>query len=255
MAERVPVSSCESILEVHDHPYSVAAPVHPIFESGTYVIQVPKDQIYRVPPPENALIIEEHRNEGKKKESFCCSCSLCCFFSIAILIIIVAVVLALCFALLKPQNPRFQVQKLVVKNQLSGKSHSRPEYDITLQVHNPNGRSDISYQQGVISLLFKQQNIATGKFPSFHQKNKSSRDINTALESSNSKLPKDIESSMRSSKSKVNVSFSLEINVTARMKTSSFGTGNAKVLVKCNFTVDTLSKSTRILSQECQTHR
>ncbi|PQM41445.1 hypothetical protein Pyn_20596 [Prunus yedoensis var. nudiflora] len=30
------------------------------FRSGTYIVRVPKDQIYRVPPPEHATIVERH---------------------------------------------------------------------------------------------------------------------------------------------------------------------------------------------------
>ncbi|KAL2242254.1 UNVERIFIED_CONTAM: NDR1/HIN1-like protein 13 [Sesamum indicum] len=48
----------------------------PTFQSRTYVVQIPKDQIYRVPPPENAHMLEERtRNPAKKKRSSCCLCS------------------------------------------------------------------------------------------------------------------------------------------------------------------------------------
>ncbi|XP_066388582.1 NDR1/HIN1-like protein 13 [Miscanthus floridulus] len=45
---------------------AAATPTH-----DTYVVQVQKDQIYRVPPPENAYLAERYRNErgggGNKK--------------------------------------------------------------------------------------------------------------------------------------------------------------------------------------------
>ncbi|KAL0368813.1 UNVERIFIED_CONTAM: hypothetical protein Scaly_1100200 [Sesamum calycinum] len=40
----------------------------PTFHPRTYVVQILKDQIYRVPPPENAHMLEERtRNPPKKK--------------------------------------------------------------------------------------------------------------------------------------------------------------------------------------------
>lgn len=55
-------------------PPSVSS--RPAFHSGTYVVQVPKDQIYRVPPPENALMVAERtRNQDKQRRSSCCFCS------------------------------------------------------------------------------------------------------------------------------------------------------------------------------------
>ncbi|KAK4434185.1 NDR1/HIN1-like protein 13 [Sesamum alatum] len=58
----------------------------PTFHPGpaTYVVQIPKDQIYRVPPPENAHMLEERtRNPPKKKRSSCCLCS--CFSSLVMI--------------------------------------------------------------------------------------------------------------------------------------------------------------------------
>ncbi|KAK2659702.1 hypothetical protein Ddye_006235, partial [Dipteronia dyeriana] len=42
------------------HQPSSLYPTTPAFRPGTFIVRVPKDQIYRVPPPENALIIERH---------------------------------------------------------------------------------------------------------------------------------------------------------------------------------------------------
>ncbi|KAL6578320.1 hypothetical protein OROMI_010648 [Orobanche minor] len=49
----------------------------PVFTPGTYVVQVPKDQIYRVPPPENASMLEQRINGGHNKRGQCCF-SRCC---------------------------------------------------------------------------------------------------------------------------------------------------------------------------------
>ncbi|OMO94284.1 hypothetical protein COLO4_16431 [Corchorus olitorius] len=66
------------------------------FRSGTYVIQVPKDQIYRVPPPENALIAQRHQNNNIQgnKDTPCCSRLWCCIVFIIVVLLLVLAILA-----------------------------------------------------------------------------------------------------------------------------------------------------------------
>jgi len=56
----------------------VALPAENTQSAGIYVVQVPKDQIYRVPPPENAILAEHHgkpfRSNKKKPHRSCCLC-------------------------------------------------------------------------------------------------------------------------------------------------------------------------------------
>ncbi|EEF48481.1 conserved hypothetical protein [Ricinus communis] len=243
MAERAtspPPPPPQPTLILHDPVISQSPP---IFESGTYVVQVPKDQIYRVPPPENALIVERHRNPQQKKRTRYCSFFCCCFLIVATAVIAIALGIGLSFAFFKSKNPEFRVQRFIVKNNTS---HHYPDYDITLKVRNPNDKSDILYMQGgVASLLYKDQKMAAGKFPTFHQDNKNSTYIGIVLKGQ----------SIKGAKPKMHVSFSLKIGIPAKMKTSSFISGEVKIVVKCEFMVDTLAKGTRILSQQCQTNR
>ncbi|XVF36736.1 hypothetical protein REPUB_Repub19eG0083900 [Reevesia pubescens] len=65
------------------------------FRPGTYVVQVPKDQIYRVPPPENALIAERHRSnhQGNKIDNRgCCSRRLIWLLSFVILVVVLGLI-------------------------------------------------------------------------------------------------------------------------------------------------------------------
>lgn len=62
-----------------DDPLPVSS--QPAVQPATYVVQVPKDQIYRVPPPEHAFILaERHANQKKQKGSCCLSGQACCSF-------------------------------------------------------------------------------------------------------------------------------------------------------------------------------
>ncbi|CDY15843.1 BnaA04g12680D [Brassica napus] len=48
-------------------------PPHSIPELETYVVQVPRDQVYWTPPPEHAKYVEERRNNPEKNKKNGCS--------------------------------------------------------------------------------------------------------------------------------------------------------------------------------------
>jgi hypothetical protein len=73
--------------------------------------------------------------------------------------------------------------------------------------------------------------------------------------SNNVVLPTEIEKSMKTQKPRVQVSFSLKMDVMARMRIGLLNSGSMKLAVACDLTVDTLAKDTRILTQKCRTER
>ncbi|KAJ0086574.1 hypothetical protein Patl1_08502 [Pistacia atlantica] len=95
MAERLPTATDPNVNPnqpfLHDSN-------DPTLRSSTYVVQIPKDQVYRVPPPENALIVERH---DKEKAKSCCSCCICCGVFIAIVVIAIGIMAAITIIFLK----------------------------------------------------------------------------------------------------------------------------------------------------------
>jgi hypothetical protein len=261
MAERATSSQEEHDDEPpsSEQPESGAQPPA-AFRPGTYVVQVPKNQIYRVPPPENALIAERHRNpagnneENNNNNRRCGCCSLCsCLSSLLIvLLIVLGLIAGIISVLLGPKDPTFYVERVVFK----AKSRS-PEYDITLRAKNPNKFAGILYKKGgVASLSFRQREIGRGNYPTFFQDHTNSTVFGIVFHGSNEiMLPREIEKSMKSLKAKVQVSFSLKLDVMARMRIGILKSGSMKFSVACDLTVDTLAKDTRVLEQKCHTKR
>lgn len=226
---------------------------HCSFPSGTYVVQVPKDQIYRVPPPHNARIAERQKNRQppSSKRSGCCKCLLCLFLLVVIVLIVIGVLVGISILFAKPRNPLFRVDSLVVRNSTGSR-----EYDLKLEAQNPNAETGILYKEGgVASLRFKESQIAHGKYPSVHQGKKKTVAVPMVLKGSNSRLPEEMKKSLQTGNTKVHVSFLLNISVPARMKSGFFSEQNSDIAVVCNFTVDTLAPGTRVLSQRCETTR
>ncbi|CAL0305552.1 unnamed protein product [Lupinus luteus] len=235
-------------------PYATTSPKLqiPYIGPGTYVVQVPKDQVYRIPPPENARIAEYYRNSpGKDKKRSCCCCFfICLIVFIVILIIIGALIGGLFSIVLKPKNPKFSIQRFQLKNS------THPLYNIILKVNNPNSKVGINYKEGGdVSLSLKQREIASGAYPSFYEAHDSSKEIRLALKASKYDLPKEVNKSMKNKKKKVNVTFTLTMKLHAQMKMWSLRSGTITYSITCQVKVDTLAKNTRVISQQCETKR
>lgn len=207
--------------------------------TATYVVQIPKDQIYRVPPPENALIVQQYLNPPVKKRR--CSGLLWVLIILLILALVIGITLGALYFFLKPTSPEFSIARVRVKDQNS----TSPTYEISLQAKNRNEMLGVCEGSGDASLSFKQKNIASGGFPASCQGNKGSSDLELVLVG---------EKGLKDSKS-ANGPVSLDLMVKASMqgKLWALNTKSSDMEVACNFRVSTLGTGTKVLSQECRT--
>ncbi|MCD9639759.1 hypothetical protein HAX54_024480 [Datura stramonium] len=237
----------------------------PPFASGTYVVQVPKDQIYRVPPPENALIVENHRNQNQRRSSrsCCCCCSDRCICVVVLVVvgIIIGLVIGLTKLFSKHDDPQFSVKQVLVKKLQENQSDKRPQYvyNVTIEAKNPNQRSEISYNykgNGDISLYFKQKKIGHGDFPYLEQDPKSSMVIEVILGNGEiDKLPEEVKRSMNSTNSKQRLSLSISMDVPIKFKVWRISSRNRNIRVSCSLTVNILTKNSPISKQRCLSKR
>ncbi|MED6108316.1 hypothetical protein PIB30_022595 [Stylosanthes scabra] len=224
--------------------------IHINNNNGTYVIQVPRDQVYRVPPPENASMVEKYQNSnrtGNKKRQ--CRLNARTILYIAIALGIGCLLIGIHYILNMAYDPKFVIQHFNFDKETNPST-----YNIGLQVYNPNLRAGLSYKDGRVSLLWKQQEIAEGAFPHVFQEHGSSIVMRLALRQCKcSVMPKEIQESMTNVKKKVHVTFSLSMKFHAQATTWKLSGWKKKYHVLCRVTVDTLTKDTHVLSQDCQT--
>ncbi|KAA0064830.1 hypothetical protein IC582_006073 [Cucumis melo] len=224
-------------------------PDPPFFSSGTYVVQIPKDQIYRIPPPENALIVQRHRNPSvvtSSRRRSCCFRIFLPIFIVLLLIIILALLIPPLIALPKP--PVFKLTKFKL-------TPSTRNFNINLDILNPNSAGSISFKSpSRVSLSFRKSQLATTKFPLIRQDHGSKKNVALSLRAK-SAFPKELQRRMKSSKTKLHTSLSLKMNLLAETKGRLSNRRNVKFVVTCSFTVNTLGKTSRILSQDCESER
>ncbi|OVA07619.1 hypothetical protein BVC80_8349g1 [Macleaya cordata] len=259
MEERV-----KSFSDLHQNQQPLPPPPPPqasfpiATSQGTYIVQVPKTQIYRVPPPENALIVERHLNPVNQKNPRW-SFLFWFFIVVAIVVVVVGICAAIIYFSINPKSPTFVVSKVIVQNQNSHNHLSDPpQYHITLSSENPNEGMGIIYQDGGSSKLsFKQKEIATGKPPSLYQGNKDIKAIRFDLTGLNVVLPHEIIKSMKgggnNASKKASVSLSLSVNVPVKMKIAFIKSWNMNMAITCNFRVSSLAKDIHVLSEDCHT--
>ncbi|XP_077214220.1 NDR1/HIN1-like protein 13 [Tasmannia lanceolata] len=246
------LSMAEWVLPPDDKPDSSPEPAP--HRSGTYVVQVPKDQIYRFPPPENAVLAERYRIPIRSKNP-CCHCLSWLFGVIGVLIFLLVVSGAIFYIVVNPRLPRYQIHHVHVKNTPTlHKHHPKPEYQITITSENPNARMDFSYLKGgSATLSYKhQQHIAKGKPPKFDQGYRDSTEFQLALTGSDVGLPHDVEKSLKNEQSKIHIPLSLSLDLPVRIKVSALRSWNMNMAVRCDMVASSLAKDAHIVSQMCQ---
>ncbi|XP_020105086.1 NDR1/HIN1-like protein 13 [Ananas comosus] len=216
----------------------------------TYIVQVPKDQIYRVPPPENAYLVEHYRKQLSSRRRRRCPC-----FSFLKWLLIAALVLAVTFAIsaiaffavVHPGAPKFTVDRVFVENP------KKPAYDVAMHAANPSARMGIVYEGGgKATLSHRGVNVAGGTTPGFQQGAQNTTRFRLVLSGSHAAPPKEIERGLKGSKEVVSLTLTVEFKV--RAKISGIEIGGMSVGVTCDVKVHGLVKDVRIASQACKTN-
>ncbi|CAH9131411.1 unnamed protein product [Cuscuta epithymum] len=244
MEERVPPAG-EDGREVG--PASPAIP-----PAETYVVQIPRDQVYRVPPPENSKIVESYRGRSQNKDTGHLRRCFSGFVApLLLLVISVAAFVATVDFLYAVKSPKFSVARVDYQPKNSTLA-------ITLRVENGNERSTASLGSGgKWSLLFKTHTVATGRFPipapsvSLEPGGRKDVDLNAPV---GGKLSGGLQRELVDGKAPK--SMTLKVSGVA-VEVWSWAKGTKKkegTIITCDFKVDSLTKKTKLLlSQQCRT--
>ncbi|WOK93325.1 hypothetical protein Cni_G02022 [Canna indica] len=234
----------------------IVSVTNPGRDANIYIVQYPKDQIYRVPPPENAKLVEIYRNQNKtirRRNPFISFLKwfLGATLIIALLLGIIAVVI---FAVAGPATPKFTIDRLSIKSSNSTKrSLAKTEYELAMSVTNPSRRMGFSYNTGGEAVVaYNGLEFAAGATPKFRQGHKNTTTIRIVLHELEESLPKSVEKSRKGSKD------ALRLVITAKFPVNP-GVGGMELWkmsleVSCDVKVIGLVKEAKISSQECKSN-
>ncbi|XP_073009531.1 NDR1/HIN1-like protein 13 [Typha latifolia] len=225
--------------------------------SPDYVIQVPKDQIYRVPPPENAHLIKTYtrRAAGRRRSRGCCRFLACFALVLLSLAVAIAATAAVLYLVYRPKLPSYSFDSLTVKNlnlSLPAGAAFSPEIDAAVRAVNPNSKISIFYREGSsISVFYDGVNLANGVWPAFDQKPKNVTAFVTALTGKGIRLSSAMHTKMLTAEKRREVPLTVDARVPVRVKFGAVTTWTITVKVKCDVTVDKLTPAAKIVSKTC----
>lgn len=231
-------------------------PAKSVPPAGTYVIQIPKDQIFRHPSPENARRYQKYSSSKKPRRS-CCCCCLCWTLGLAaILIVLLAVAAGVFYLVFRPEAPSYSVQDISIAgfNVSSAASGSRisPEFNVTVRADNPNKKISIYYEKdSSINVYHSDVNWCSGVLPAFHQPSRNVTVFQTKLKGSGIVLTSAVRETLVNQQRQGNIPLKLNLKAPVKIKVGSVKTWTITVKVSCNVMVDNLTAESKIVSNDC----
>ncbi|KAK9677925.1 hypothetical protein RND81_11G176400 [Saponaria officinalis] len=226
---------------------------------GTYVVQVPKDRIFRVPPPEN-----EHKFKlytKKKTNRSCCRCCICSIIStILILAVLLGLTVGILYLIYHPKSPTYNIQSVQVKGvnltaQNTGATTIKPVFNITLNIDNPNGKIGFYYEKdSEINVYRDGVHLCDGKLPTFYQPPNSFTVLSTELSGAGMVLSKSARDKLLTQQKDGKVPLEMDVKIPIKVKIGSVKSWTFTVKVKCDVTLNALTANAKVVSKNCKVH-
>ncbi|XP_076929339.1 NDR1/HIN1-like protein 13 [Bidens hawaiensis] len=221
----------------------------PLLPQGTYIVQIPKDQIYRLPPPENSKKIQKLANRKPKRSLCFCFCwTLALTFT---LLILLAGVLYLVF---RPEKLKYSIDSVSIAGvNLTSSSPISPRINVSIRSENPNDKLTVYYSRkgSSVAIHYGDVNLCNGLLPTFTQSANNVTAIQTALRGSNIVLARDVHARLVKQEKERRVPLKLKVKAPVKVKIGAVKTWEIKVTVKCDVDVDRFIQKSKIVSKSC----
>ncbi|XP_047327747.1 NDR1/HIN1-like protein 13 [Impatiens glandulifera] len=226
----------------------------PVISPGTYVIQIPKDQIYKYPPPENAHRQRLYARKGISRRRTCRRCLCYTFGILALLVFLLGITAGILYLVFKPESPKYSIETVAIRGfNLTSSSSISPEFDVTVRAENPNNKIRIYYQKGsAVTAYYSNVELANGVLPAFHQGSNNLTIFQTTLKGSGILLTGAMNSEITAGAKEGKVLMKVNIRAPVKVKIGAVKTWKITVKVNCDVTVDSLTAAAKIVSRDCK---
>lgn len=242
-----------SFKDFGEHPVPPSPPPSkPVPQPATYVVQLPREQILRYPPPENARKFQALSRRGKRGGC----CRRCCCFTLCLLVLLVvaaAISAGVLYLVFRFKSPKYTVTNLAIKGMnLTSAAPISPEFDVTIRAENPNGKVGIYYLKGsAVNVFFNDVKLSSGVWPAFFQPKKNVTVLRPALTGSGVILGSVVKASLTNEQNQGRIPFVVKTKVPVKIKVGSVKTWEITVKAKCDVVVDALNERAKIVSNDC----
>lgn len=233
-----------------DRGQKAAPPPPPV--PGTYVIQLPKEQLFKLMPPVNQ---KKYQSLSNNKPTRSC-CRVCVCYTIALLLIFIlalAIATGVIYFVFRPEAPNYSVSEIAIRGMnLTSLAPISPKFDVTVRADNKNRMIGIYYLSGSeVEVFYGGVMLSNGVLPVFYQPSKNVTVFNTALKGSNVVLANAVRAKLVNEQKKGNVPFRLNVKAPVKLKVGAVKTWEITIKVKCDISVDAVNEKSRIISRDC----
>jgi hypothetical protein len=246
-------------------------PLHPSFfhdiplspsPAGTYIVQVPKDQVLREPPPDRARRYKKLAGQPARRRRLRRACCLSCAALLAILLAAAAFAGAVCLAF-RPRAPSFSVPSALAIRGLANATATAtgaaaplsPALDAAVRADNGrNGKVGVEYRAGgAVAVSYAGQRLAAGPWPAFRQAPRNVTVVAAAMRGQGVRLTDARRRQLAADRAAGAVPLTLEARVPVRLR---FGkvlrTWTVHVRARCEVAVDRLDGDATAVNRGCR---
>nr|CAB3459244.1 unnamed protein product [Digitaria exilis] len=224
---------------------------------GTYIVQIPKDQVLRVPPPDRARRYKKLAARPARRRLLRRAC---CFSLAAVLLLIflAAAFVGAVYLIFRPRSPTFSVASLSIHglDTLSSSSSLSPELDAAVRADNGrNKRVIIDYRGGgSVTVSYAGERLATGPWPAFRQPARNVTVFAVAMRGQGVRLTEEQTKQLAAEQAAGDVPMVVEAVVPVRLR---FGgtvlrTWTVDVKATCDVAVDRLAAKATAVNRGCK---
>lgn len=221
-----------------------------------HVIQIPKDQIFRTPPPQNTRLQKIYAARAAQKRNRNCFCFLKYLLSTILFLLLFIIIAAGMFYLFyKPKIPKYTINSLAVKNfniSMPDTFLFSPEFEATVTAENPNSKISIYYEDDSdITVHYKDIPLGHGAWPKFYQPENNVTKLVVLVKGSGIRLSKSTHDEILQNQKSGAVPLSLDMKVPVKIKAGSITTWTINVFISCDVTVNKLAVGSTIVNKSC----
>ncbi|CAL9110756.1 unnamed protein product, partial [Musa textilis] len=217
----------------------------PVRQPGSYVIQVPRDLVLRVPREGNASRAKAYaRRRG------------CCFLVFAwlgALLFLLAVVADILYLVFRPRVPQYSIDALSIASFNLCAASVSPAFDATVRAENPNKKVGIFYGDGSdVTVASDGVTLCTGAWPAFYQSPGNVTVFVAALKGSAIRLSSAARQALVTAETQRQVPLEIDVKVPVRIKFGAVTSWTITVKLKCDVTVTGLTENAKIVFKNCR---
>ncbi|KAK1629140.1 hypothetical protein QYE76_003455 [Lolium multiflorum] len=232
-------------------------PLHPAFHAppaappGMYIVQIPKDQVLRVPPPDRArryrTLADRPARQRRLRRACCAACG-----AALLLLLAAAAFVGAVYLVFRPRAPAFSVSSLSIRG-LDGASPVA--LGLAVRADNgANGKVGVDYRGGgEVSVSYSGTRLAAGSWPAFRQAPRNVTALSATLSGAGVSFSEEQRKQLAAEQAARAVPLTVEARVPVRLL---FGkvlrTWTVDVKATCRVTVDRLAGEAAAAGRGCR---